>query len=186
VKTIFKLMLLSTLFNLIPLAATAQTQSECIVLDAQGKPMNLGHLCGGGVIPSSNKNPSITTSPSNPGVFTAKIKRREFGIPVIEVQFNNQHTFEMLVDTGASLTILTERMAQQLQIQPIGNMLLYTANDSVYVPRSRVASVAAGGIKSQNLDVAIAPSLDLGLLGQNFFGHYDITIKQDVIEFRAR
>jgi aspartyl protease family protein len=34
--------------------------------------------------------------------------------------------------------------------------------------------------------VAISSSLPLGLLGQNFFGHYDVTIKQDVIEFRLR
>jgi aspartyl protease family protein len=184
-QKLLNLLLISAVFNTIGLSATAQSESECLILDANGKPMDLGYLCGGQVTPKTNHS-NLSTSSSNPGVFTAKIKRREFGIPVIDVQFNNQHTFEMLVDTGASLTILTEKMAQTLQIQPEGKMLLYTANDSVYVPRSRVTSVAAAGIRSQNLDVAIAPSLDIGLLGQNFFGHYDITIKQDAIEFKAR
>lgn len=43
----------------------------------------------------------------------------------------------------------------------------------------------AGAIKN-NLTVAIAPALDVGLLGQNFLSGYDVTIKEDVVEFRAR
>lgn len=184
-KKLLNLLLISAVFNTIPLTATAQSESECLILDANGKPMDLGHLCNGQVTPKNN-NSNLSTSSSHPGVFTAKIKRREFGVPVIDVQFNNQHTFEMLVDTGASLTILTEKMAQTLQIQPQGTMLLYTANNSITVPTSTVSSIAAAGIRNKNLNVAIAPSLDIGLLGQNFFGHYDITIKQDAIEFKAR
>jgi aspartyl protease family protein len=39
-----------------------------------------------------------------------------------------------------------------------------------------------------NLDVAIARegSLEIGLLGQNFFSNYDLTIRQDTIEFHHR
>ncbi|AFZ34108.1 hypothetical protein Sta7437_0501 [Stanieria cyanosphaera PCC 7437] len=184
-KKLLNLLLISVMFNPIGLIATAQSDSECLLLDANGKPMDLGYLCGGQVTPKTNHS-NLSNSSSNSGVFTVKIKRREFGIPVIDVQFNNQHTFEMLVDTGASLTILTEKMAQTLQIQPQGTMLLYTANNSITVPTSTVSSIAAAGIRSKNIGVAIAPSLDIGLLGQNFFGHYDITIKQDAIEFKTR
>ena len=48
------------------------------------------------------------------------------------------------------------------------------------------ASIEAGGLAVNNVVVAISPSLDIGLLGQDFFGNKDITIKQDVIEFRSR
>ncbi len=43
----------------------------------------------------------------------------------------------------------------------------------------------AGAVKS-NITVAIAPMLKVGLLGQDFFAEYDVTIKEDVVEFRAR
>jgi aspartyl protease family protein len=44
----------------------------------------------------------------------------------------------------------------------------------------------AGGIVAKNVVVGISPSLSLGLLGQDFLGHFDVTIKKNVIEFRAR
>jgi predicted aspartyl protease len=53
---------------------------------------------------------------------------------------------------------------------------------------AQVASVQLGSLVMNNLDVAIARegSLEIGLLGQNFFSNYDLTIRQDTIEFHHR
>jgi aspartyl protease family protein len=49
-----------------------------------------------------------------------------------------------------------------------------------------VQSINVAGAVTDNVAVAIAPALDIGLLGQDFFGQYDVTIKEDVVEFRER
>ncbi len=185
-KTFLKLFFLSIAINLIPLFARAQSEQVCFMLDPQGKPMDLSYLCRGSKSDSNMPN-RVSTQQRTSGVFTAPIKRREFGIPVIDVKFNGRHTFEMLLDTGASFTMLTPEMARALNIKQEGIMLVNTPSDSmVEVPTSKVAHAAVGGAVSQNMVVAISSSLPLGLLGQNFFGHYDVTIKRDVIEFRLR
>ena len=123
----------------------------------------------------------------NPGIHQVPIKRREGGIPVIDVTFNDQQTFEMMVDTGASSTVLTVEMAEALELVPEGVMLVNTPSaSSVPFSTTRVDSVAVGDAVANDLVVAVSPTLEIGLLGQNFFGNYDVTIKKSAIEFRVR
>ena len=175
-KQILSVLILSAGIILNASASKSQEQHGCFMLDANGQPMDLSHLCD-----SSSQKISI------PGLFQAPIKRRESGVPIIDVTFNGKQTFEMMVDTGASGTVLTQEVAKALKVQPEGTILVHTPSDSnVVFPTGRVASVAAGGAVAKNLDVAISPSLSIGLLGQNFFGDYDVTIKANVVEFRIR
>ncbi len=140
------------------------------MVDDSGKVIDLGGLC-----PSENS-----------GVREARIKRRESGIPVIEVTFNGRQTFEMLLDTGASSTTITPSMAQALGVVPEGVALIETAGGTIQTPLGRVRSVAAGGVVSSNIVVSINNFLPIGLLGQDVYGGYDVVIKQHAVEFRAR
>lgn len=120
-------------------------------------------------------------------VFQARIKRRIGGTPVIDVRFNNEQTFEMIVDTGASGVVITQRMARSLGVEPIGVALADTASDkdvTFYI--GTVEAIAVGDAVVRDLRVAIAPQLDIGLLGNQFFRNYDLTIRQDRIEFHSR
>jgi clan AA aspartic protease (TIGR02281 family) len=132
---------------------------------------------------------AIATSRATSGkVFRAPIKRREGGTPVIDVTFNGNQTFEMIVDTGASGTVITQAMAQALGTRIIGKTKVSTASQSgVEVPLTYVDSIAVGNAVVKDVIVAIAnASLDVGLLGHDFFSDYDLTVKQDVVEFRRR
>jgi len=120
------------------------------------------------------------------GVFQAKIKRREANIPVIEVTFNGIQKFDMMVDSGASGTVITPAMAKALGVVPQGTVQAKTPNGEATFPLGRLTSIQAGGLAIKNVVVAISPSLEIGLLGHDFFGDKDVTIKQDVIEFRDR
>ena len=171
-KHILSAVILLTGVTLFPLTANSQEQQGCFLLDSNGRRIDLGSLC--------------SESNSTSGIFQAPIKRRESGIPVIDVKFNGSHTFEMLVDTGASATVLTPTMAQTLGVKEEGIVLVETAGGIVKSTKGRVSSIQAGGAVANNLVVLIAPSLSLGLLGQNFFGNYDVTIKENAIEFRSR
>lgn len=121
-----------------------------------------------------------------PQPLQAPIKRREGGIPVIDVTFNGRQRFEMLVDTGASGTVITPQMARALGVASEGMAAFNTAGGVVQSPVGRVKSMAAGGVMVENVPVSINEFLPMGLLGQDFFGSYDVIIKQNAIEFRSR
>lgn len=128
-------------------------------------------------------------APTSSGVFQAAIKTRHGGTPVVDVTFNGSTQFEMIVDTGASGTVITQPMAAILGVVPIGKATANTASDrNVEFSIGNVNSIEVGGAVVNNVPVAIAPTanLDLGLLGQDFFSNYDVTIKRDVVEFRPR
>ena len=189
-KKILNLFLFSIVLNAFSIGTHAQNNQVCFMEDENGNPIDISHLCQF----NTNQNPTIIPNPqaiSNTtyerGLYTVPIKRRRAGIPVIDVKFNNKYTFEMMLDTGASLTVLTPAMARTMKIKPEGSLGIQTpSNELTYVPWSQVKSVSTAGIVSKQVQIVISPSLDMGLLGQNFFGIYDVTIKRDVIEFRER
>ncbi|MBE9117057.1 clan AA aspartic protease [Lusitaniella coriacea LEGE 07157] len=128
-----------------------------------------------------------TNEDVNPKFFSLPIKERTRGIPIVEVKFNGQQKFEMLFDTGASLTLLGGHMATALNLQPVDSALVTIADGSqVLVPLVKLDSIEASGRIKRNLTAAVAPSMPIGLLGQDFFEKYDYTIKQNAIEFRLR
>ncbi|ELR99482.1 putative aspartyl protease [Gloeocapsa sp. PCC 73106] len=145
------------------------------MLDANGEAVDLGELCSGG-----------SEAVPNPGVFTVPIKRREANTAVIDVVINGEHTFEMLLDTGASGTVLTPEMANVLAIEIQGTTQIATAGGVVKAYWGRVNTLATGGITKKDVDVVIAPNLPIGLLGQDFFGNYDLVVRKDTIEFHVR
>lgn len=156
--------------------------------NSSGTIIDLGRLCGnpGRTPTSSSSSPSSATH--SPGVYRAVIKRRDGRLPIIDVTFNGRHTFEMIVDTGASGTLITPQMAAVMQLRPVGRVYVNTASEqSVPLHLTMVNSIEVNGAVARNVRVAVANgALDIGLLGHDFFGNYDITIKRDVVEFRRR
>jgi aspartyl protease family protein len=155
-----------------------QAQQTCFLQGMDGQSIDLGHLCGS----------SMTVHPTAKAkVFQIPIKRRISGIPTVDVTFNGKHTFEMLFDTGASAIAITPRMAKILGVQAEAEQISDTAGGTIKFGVGRANSVQAGNLTAQNLRIGIVPTLDEpGLLGQNFYGYYDVTIKQKYIELRPR
>lgn len=161
--------------SIAPSPSYAQQHQGCYMLDSSGNSVDLSALCG-------SNAPGATS-----GIFRAPIKRRQGGIPVIEVKLNNQETVEMMVDTGASATLLTPKMAKKLGVEPEGVVLANTPSDrGVPFAMGRLRSINAAGAIAKDVVVLIAPALSTGLLGQNFFERYDVVIKENVVEFRDR
>ncbi|MFB2770590.1 TIGR02281 family clan AA aspartic protease [Pelatocladus sp. BLCC-F211] len=141
--------------------------------------------------PTTNNQQQVFVAPTTqqrnePVVFVAPIKRRVGGTPIIDVTFNGNQQFEMILDTGASGTVITQGMANALGIVPFGRAKANTASaKAVEFPVGYVNSMEVGGVSVKKIPVAIAGTeLETGLLGHDFFGDYEITIKRDVIEFR--
>ena len=187
-KKIFNSLLLSISLTSIP--AVAQSGNVCFMLDANGNPLDLSYICQSNSNSSSSQNSGVSAASKTiyrSGVYTVPIKRRHGGVPVIDVKFNDEYIFEMMLDTGATVTALTKPMAQTLKLKTEGSVPVQTPSDElIYLPWSKVSSIKTAGIIRKNTNIIISPSLPIGLLGQNFFSIYDVTIKKDVIEFQER
>jgi predicted aspartyl protease len=156
-----------------PHRTIADDPGGCFMVTSSGKTVSLGSLCG-------------ITALDN-GVFRIPIKRRFGKTPVIEVMFNGNKTFEMILDTGASGTVITQNMASDLKLKATGTMQAQIADGSqVQFLTGQVKSIAVGGAIVNNVEVAIAPKAGIGLLGHDFFDSYDVRILQKVVEFHRR
>lgn len=189
-KKLFNLVLWTVIFNSLAIAKSAQSSSACFMLDAKGNAIDLSYLCQNS---DSTKSTRLTNASENtqsitkPGVQIVPIKSRRSGIPVIDVKFNDKYTFEMMLDTGASSVVITQQMANKLRINHSETVWVSTPSSNYFeMPAGYVYSVGVGKFTRQNTRVITSPSMDMGLLGQSFFGNYDMTIKSDVVEFRER
>ncbi len=165
--------------NTYNLTTKGQSVDGCYMEDVNGQTIDLSNLCGGG----SSGSAKIRTNKNN---FQIRIKRRQSGIPVVEVMFNGKKSYDMLLDTGASGTVLTIRMAEDLGLSPEGIVLANTAGGVAAFGVTTLDSLKIGNAVLRNLEVAVSSDLHIGLLGQDVFGRYDITIRKDVIEFQRR
>lgn len=132
--------------------------------------------------------PSSETLAYNNQVFVVPIKRRVGGTPIVEVTFNGRQRFEMIVDTGASGSVITQQVAEALGVVPVGIAKANTVSSKdVEFPVGYLDSMEVGGVTVNKIPVAIAgEELETGLLGHDFFGNYDVTIKRNVVEFRPQ
>ncbi|MEL6463164.1 MAG: retropepsin-like aspartic protease, partial [Cyanobacteria bacterium J06621_15] len=89
--------------------------------------------------------------------------------------------------TGASGTLITQSMANALQLKPSGTLRASIADGSIIdLKTSQVKSIGVGGAMVNNVRVAIAPRAEVGLLGHDFFSNYDVKIKENTVEFYRR
>lgn len=115
------------------------------------------------------------------------IKHLSGGTPVIEVVFNGNVSFDMVLDTGAAITCLTHQMGHLLNVSPTGKKRFGMADGRIVEESvGFVNSIAVGSAQSNDLQVAIARNAREGLLGQNYLWRYDVRILRTEIELYRR
>jgi len=131
----------------------------------------------------------LPTLSQQTGPVRVQIKRRDGGVAVIDVLFNRKQRFEMAVDSGASVTVITRPMAAALGLTSadvIERAVFMTANGKIVMPIVYLDALAVGGLMTTRVPVAIAgPDMTIGLLGQDFLRNYDVSFKGNVIEFHT-
>ncbi|MEL6471792.1 MAG: retropepsin-like aspartic protease [Cyanobacteria bacterium J06623_4] len=120
-------------------------------------------------------------SPSQPiahrGV-RVPIVRRLQGTPVVRVTFNGVKTYDMILDTGASRTLITREMADELGVVTTERMIAATASQAeVSFDVGQVESIAMGEVTLMNARVSIGEAVEVGLLGNDFLRGYDVIIR---------
>ncbi len=112
-----------------------------------------------------------------------KLKKSGGGGLTVDVTFNENQTFPMILDTGADATIITQKMANALKVQVIGKIPFTVANNQkVEWAIGLVDSVEVGGAKVDNVLVGIAPERTTGLLGQTFLEKCDYKVEGDLLK----
>ena len=114
------------------------------------------------------------------------IIERRGGTPVIEVMVNGR-PYPMILDTGASHTHITRAMANELGVEVIGQASVATASSSrAVVDVAYVNSIQVGNITRSNLPVSIGDAVPIGLLGNDVYKNFDVTLQANSIEFLPR
>ncbi|WP_052128833.1 retropepsin-like aspartic protease family protein [Neosynechococcus sphagnicola] len=135
----------------------------------------------------SSPHKNVSLSDGLEVTYQAPIISRVGGVPVIMVTFNESHPFPMVVDTGAGGTLITQSMAAALNVEVVGQVMAETANGSNTFDMGYVNSIEVDGAKVSHVSVVIGlPDLTLGLLGHDFFNNFDVSIREQVVEFRPR
>ena len=104
-------------------------------------------------------------------------------VVVVEVMLNNTVPVRLVVDTGATYTMISAATAKELSIDPQRaqrTMPFQTANGVIQAPLANLESVIVGGMEMKNLTAAIhdaVPSAQVaGLLGLNFLSNFRLDI----------
>jgi clan AA aspartic protease (TIGR02281 family) len=104
-------------------------------------------------------------------------------VVVVEVMLNNSVPARLVVDTGATYTMISAATAKELSIDPERaprTMPFQTANGVIQAPLTNLESVMVGGMEIKNLTAAIhdaVPSAHVaGLLGLNFLSNFRLDI----------
>ncbi len=103
---------------------------------------------------------------------------------VVQANLNKERTAQLIVDTGASMTVLSTDIALDLGILGTTDNELLTVNTaggSVQVNMNYLSSLNIGNAQAQNVAVAIHDLPDIpdeieGLLGMSFLKHFLITL----------
>jgi clan AA aspartic protease (TIGR02281 family) len=123
---------------------------------------------------SSSRRAEVTLLPQNDNTF------------VVPALVNRKHMATFLVDTGASYTVITPQMAEELGIKVTANtptLPVLTANGTFNAPLVTLKHVTLGGMRVDDVkavitDLGDAPQLS-GLLGMSFFRGMELSFRQD-------
>lgn len=136
--------------------------------------------------PSSHSHPSQEKNSQNeqPAGEIAIPLTQIGGSLVVPVLLNQERSAQLIVDTGASMTVLSTDVALDLGILGTTDNELLTVNTaggSVQVNKNYLASLSVGSAQASHVAVAIHDLPDIpehieGLLGMSFLKHFLVTL----------
>lgn len=113
---------------------------------------------------------------------------------VVTIQVNGTRPAKLILDTGASYTMLSFAVARDLALwaqSSTTSMTMHTAGGTVKADVVPIASISIGGAEVRNTfatiyDLPEAPPGIEGLLGQDFLRHFEVTLNAVKGELQLR
>lgn len=127
--------------------------------------------------PPEAPNTSPSLSPSPPASYAVPLHRVGNAL-FVDTTLNDSVKARLLLDTGATSTLISPALAQQLRLKPDDADLIpvQTANGSVLVPVTQVEAITVGGATVRDVDVVVHNAGGDGLLGMSFLSNFQVTI----------
>ena len=129
---------------------------------------------------SSLREPTSTTAATGAITVPVRINGRKVVVLVTFKNGSSSATGHLAVDTGASQTMVSKRIARELRLPSIGSEKRRGIGGSVVVDVGLVESVNVGGAEVNNMRVSIHDrGLELGyegLLGFDFLGRFHMSV----------
>jgi len=100
----------------------------------------------------------------------------------IQVKINDKATGHFILDTGATYTTISRRMARQLglDLEHSEKIAITTANGELDVPKVKLKSVSVNGIEASDVEATVMDFGEgnsfAGLLGLSFIQHFKLTL----------
>jgi predicted aspartyl protease len=110
-----------------------------------------------------------------------RLDARDNGRLVVSVGLNGKGTYSFLLDTGATTTVLSQKLAEKLGVASRGTARVHTFAGAVLVPVARVDTVGIGSRWIVGVDVVCAdlgrmfklePTIE-GILGQDVLSRFN-------------
>ena len=118
---------------------------------------------------------------------TVPIKSYKNHLPVVEVLFDGIATFDMVIDRNATHSIVTQQMANRLNLESVSYRYVYLADGTpMELSIGRLQSVEIGGTIITDVHVAIAPNTATAVLGKDCFSAHSVRISGNEITFIRR
>jgi predicted aspartyl protease len=99
---------------------------------------------------------------------------------IVRVIFNGSLTANLYLDTGATYTTVSKRIARSLGLSAVGSARMASAAGVIMTPMTRLRSIKVGEAEASNLLVSIHDfSQDArveGLLGLNFLNQFEFSV----------
>ncbi len=109
---------------------------------------------------------------------------------VVDAQIDNAVMARLLLDTGASVSVLKDAITAQLLVfDVVDSLSVNTANGVVQGRRLRLPQMSMGELRLDNIEVGTLPLDSLkfdGLLGMDVLGQFDFVIDQEQSELLLR
>lgn len=120
----------------------------------------------------------------------AKVKTNPGQVVVVRVRVNSRQTGQFIVDTGATLVVLSRAFAQRSGISTDGAPVLFaqTANGVTSGALVALDRVELQGVSAARVPAAVVDDLGTidGLLGMSFLSRFDLRQSDGLLELTAR
>src|SRR6185436_17924389 len=131
-----------------------------------------------GASPSSAPESATKTSARGAITIPVKINGPRVVVPVTFVSGNSSSTGNLLVDTGASQTMISKRLAREIQLLSIDSQKRMGLGGAIQVDVGQVESVKVGDAEVKNMRVSIHDRVydfgSEGLLGFDFLSRFQM------------
>lgn len=128
------------------------------------------------------KEKQLSGAESGSGEVNIKLEREGNSL-LVPVSFGAGNEYLMILDTGASVSMISNRIAEKIKARQTGMLRISTANGLVQVAQVEVPEISLRQFTVRNLRITVndmhGGSRAQGLLGLDFFNHFRIQLDSE-------